>query len=67
MNEHICNDTICHPMGDKKKLCPTKVPIFGSLSDEEILKVARMTKHIRYQKGANADTRGRKIRHSFHY
>jgi CRP-like cAMP-binding protein len=52
MNEHICNDTICNHMSDsKKKPCPTKVPIFGSLSDEEILKVAKMTKHIHYQKG----------------
>ncbi|MCQ6274486.1 Crp/Fnr family transcriptional regulator [Bacillus sp. V3B] len=52
MTEHICNHTICNHVSDnKKKPCPTKVPIFGSLSSEEILKVAKMTKHIHYHKG----------------
>lgn len=31
--------------------CPKKVPIFGELSDEEILKVAKMTKHTLFKKG----------------
>jgi CRP/FNR family transcriptional regulator len=31
--------------------CPKKVPIFSSLSNEEILKVSKKTKHIPFQKG----------------
>jgi CRP-like cAMP-binding protein len=50
-NHDTCNDTTCNVNNSKKKPCPSKVPIFGSLSDEEILKIARMTKHIPYQKG----------------
>lgn len=31
--------------------CTKKVPIFGALSEEEILKVAKMAKHTRFKKG----------------
>ena len=31
--------------------CPRKVPIFGSLSDDEILKITKMTKHQHFKKG----------------
>ena len=47
MKKYSCNGDHCKP----KKPCPTKVPIFWSLSDEEILKIAKMTKHIPYKKG----------------
>ncbi|MDQ0087585.1 CRP/FNR family transcriptional regulator [Paenibacillus anaericanus] len=47
MKEHSCN----HDPNGRKVPCPKKVPIFQSLSDEEILKVARMTRHIQYSKG----------------
>ncbi|WP_232695502.1 Crp/Fnr family transcriptional regulator [Brevibacillus daliensis] len=33
------------------ELCPKKVPIFQSLSDEEIIQIAKMTKHKRFHKG----------------
>ena len=42
-----CNDDNCKIEGP----CPTKVPIFWSLSEDEILKIAKMTKHIQYKKG----------------
>lgn len=35
----------------RKEPCPKKVPIFKELSHEEMLKVAKMTKHIRFKKG----------------
>ncbi|MBB6446282.1 Crp/Fnr family transcriptional regulator [Bacillus benzoevorans] len=45
MNEHICNhNKVQGP-------CPKKVPIFGGLSNEEIQKVANMTKHMKFKKG----------------
>lgn len=47
MGEHKCN-SVDHK---EKGPCPKKVPIFSSLSDEEILKISRMTKHIPFQKG----------------
>jgi CRP/FNR family transcriptional regulator len=47
MKEHNCN----HDNHKIKGPCPKKVPIFGELSDEEILKVAKMTKHIQFKKG----------------
>lgn len=47
MEKHICNSE----KGRKTEPCPKKVPIFQSLSDEEILKVAKMTNHIQFQKG----------------
>ncbi|OPA76262.1 cAMP-binding protein [Paenibacillus selenitireducens] len=47
MNEHSCNDD----KGQVKVPCPKKVPIFQSLSDEEIVKISRMTRHIQYNKG----------------
>ena len=43
MKEHNCNH-INEP-------CPKKVPLFRALSNEEILKVAKMANHIPYQKG----------------
>lgn len=47
MKEHICNSE-----NDRKtEPCPKKVPIFQSLSNEEILKVSKMTNHIQFQKG----------------
>lgn len=46
MNEQACNHH------DRSKVpCPSKVPIFQSLSEEEILKISRMTRHVRYHKG----------------
>ncbi|WP_416826724.1 Crp/Fnr family transcriptional regulator [Ectobacillus polymachus] len=39
-NHSVCTD-----------LCPRKVPIFEALSHEEIVKIATMAKHKRYQKG----------------
>lgn len=45
MNEHICK----HEKAQGP--CPTKVPIFGGLSNEEIQKIAKMTKHMKYKKG----------------
>ena len=47
MEKHICNSE----KGRKTEPCPKKVPIFQSLSNEEILKVAKMTNHIQFQKG----------------
>ena len=47
MEKHICNSK----KGRKTEPCPKKVPIFQSLSNEEILKVAKMTNHIQFQKG----------------
>ncbi|OIJ17944.1 cAMP-binding protein [Anaerobacillus alkalidiazotrophicus] len=44
MKRQICNHDINDP-------CPKKVPIFGSLSDDEIMKVTKMTKHRSFQKG----------------
>lgn len=46
MNEFNCNHH-----GRRTIPCPSKVPIFQSLSEEEILKISRMTRHIRYHKG----------------
>jgi CRP/FNR family transcriptional regulator, anaerobic regulatory protein len=43
MEEYKCNH--------KKEPCTKKVPLFAALSDEEMLKIARMTNHIHYQKG----------------
>ena len=43
MKEYICNH--------KKEPCTKKVPLFAALSDVEMLKIARMTNHIHYQKG----------------
>ncbi|MBQ4901411.1 Crp/Fnr family transcriptional regulator [Paenibacillus sp. Marseille-P2973] len=47
MKEHSCN----HDPKGRKVPCPKKVPIFQALSDEEIMKIAQMTRHIRYSKG----------------
>ncbi|MCG7408310.1 Crp/Fnr family transcriptional regulator [Paenibacillus sp. ACRRX] len=47
MKEHSCNNS----PNQKKAPCPKKVPIFQSLSDEEIMKIARRTRHIQYRKG----------------
>ncbi len=49
MKEHSCN----HDLNGRKAQapCPKKVPIFQTLSDEEILKISRMTRHIKYSKG----------------
>lgn len=47
MKEYSCN----HDNHKLKGPCPKRVPIFGALSDEEILKVARMTQHTAYKKG----------------
>lgn len=47
MKEYTCNSEHCEIKGP----CPKKVPIFWSLSDEEILKIANMTKHMEYKKG----------------
>ncbi|MNO49833.1 cAMP receptor protein [compost metagenome] len=47
MKEHSCN----HDPNRRKAPCPKKVPIFQTLSDEEIMKIARMTRHIQYSKG----------------
>ncbi|SMF90760.1 CRP/FNR family transcriptional regulator, anaerobic regulatory protein [Paenibacillus uliginis N3/975] len=47
MKEHNCN----HDNHKMIEPCPKKVPIFKELSDEEILKVAKMTKHIHFKKG----------------
>ncbi len=47
MGEHTCN-SVNHKRTDP---CPKKVPIFSSLSDEEILKISKMTKHISFEKG----------------
>ncbi len=44
MKEQLCNHNINQP-------CPKKVPIFGSLSDDEILKITKMTKHQNFKKG----------------
>lgn len=52
MKEHNCNH-INEP-------CPKKVPLFGALSDEEILKVAKMANHIPYQKGQMVIQEGEK-------
>ncbi len=43
MKEYTCNH--------KKEPCTKKVPLFTALSDEEMLKIARLTNHIHYQKG----------------
>ena len=59
MEEYTCNH--------KKEPCTKKVPLFAALSDEEMLKIARMTNHIHYQKGTNGDTRRSKIRYPFHH
>lgn len=47
MEKHVCNSESSR----KTEPCPKKVPIFQSLSNEEILKVAKMTNHIQFQKG----------------
>ena len=47
MKEYTCSSEDCEKTGP----CPKKVPIFWSLSDEEILKIANMTKHMEYKKG----------------
>ncbi|WP_410770262.1 Crp/Fnr family transcriptional regulator [Fontibacillus sp. BL9] len=47
MKEHSCN----HDPNRRKAPCPKKVPIFQALSDQEILKIAQMTRHIQYSKG----------------
>ncbi|CAM3938687.1 Crp/Fnr family transcriptional regulator [Mesobacillus zeae] len=47
MKEHNCN----HDTHKIKEPCPKNVPIFGGLSNEEILKVSKMTRHIQYKKG----------------
>lgn len=47
MKQCNCNDDSCKIKGP----CPKKVPIFWSLSEEEILKIAKMTKHVQYKKG----------------
>lgn len=47
MKEYSCD----YNPSQKKVPCPKKVPIFQSLSDEEIIKIARMTRHIQYRKG----------------
>ena len=47
MKEYTCNSEHCEIKGP----CTKKVPIFWSLSDEEILKIANMTKHMEYKKG----------------
>ena len=41
----------CPEKGRKTEPCPKNVPIFQSLSNEEILKVAKMNNHIQFQKG----------------
>lgn len=45
MNEHTCNHV------NAQGPCPKKVPIFGGLSNEEIQKVAKMTRHLQFNKG----------------
>lgn len=47
MGGHICISSD----NKRKEPCPKKVPIFSSLSNEEILKITKMTKHIPFQKG----------------
>ncbi|WP_428910636.1 Crp/Fnr family transcriptional regulator [Niallia sp. Krafla_26] len=47
MERHTCN-SVHHK---EKEPCPKKVPIFSSLSNEEVLKISKMTKHIPFQKG----------------
>lgn len=44
MKRQICTHDINDPF-------PKKVPIFGSLSDDEIMKITKMTKHRSFQKG----------------
>ena len=47
MKMHNCN----HDHNQMDGPCPKKVPIFEGLSKEEILKVAKMTKHFKFKKG----------------
>lgn len=54
MNEYTCN----HEKAQGP--CPKKVPIFGGLSNEEIQKVAKMTKHLRFIKGTTLLHEGEK-------
>ena len=44
MKKHICSHNAVSP-------CPKKVPIFSSLSDQEISRIAKMTKHKLFEKG----------------
>ncbi|WP_339317571.1 Crp/Fnr family transcriptional regulator [Paenibacillus sp. FSL R10-2734] len=46
MSEYSCNHTT---LG--KVPCPSRVPIFQSLSCDEIMKISRMINHIQYRKG----------------
>lgn len=48
MKKHICNHNNRHHINGP---CPKRVPIFGTLSDDEILKIAKMTKHTQFKKG----------------
>lgn len=48
MKKQNCNHNNPHHINGP---CPKKVPIFGTLSDDEILKVAKMTHHIQFKKG----------------
>ncbi|WP_338471857.1 Crp/Fnr family transcriptional regulator [Niallia sp. XMNu-256] len=42
----------CNPVDhQEKEPCPILVPIFSALSSEEILKIAKMTKHVQFKKG----------------
>ena len=48
MKEHTCSTCSHHQTKDP---CPKKVPIFNFLSDQEIIKIARMTTHKEFKKG----------------
>ncbi|WP_242220175.1 Crp/Fnr family transcriptional regulator [Bacillus cereus group sp. BfR-BA-01380] len=54
MEEHCYHKNAAEP-------CPRKVLIFKSLSDEEILKIAAMSKHKRFKKGEPLIHEGEKL------
>ena len=50
MEEQFCENKDCKSCKNRGQ-CPSKVPIFWSLSDDEIKKIAKMTKHMQFKKG----------------
>ncbi|MGO4886747.1 Crp/Fnr family transcriptional regulator [Anaerobacillus sp. MEB173] len=53
MRENCCESKVSNP-------CPKKVPIFNSLSDKEISKIVKMTKHKTFKKGEHLIYEGEK-------
>lgn len=56
MSKYSCNCEIC-----SHSLCAKNVPIFSSLSEEEIIKIARMTGHKTFKKGEILFLEGQKL------